>query len=532
MLLEFLGAAHEVTGSCHFISAGGKNFLVDCGMEQGPDLYVNQEIPVNAASIDYVFVTHAHIDHSGLLPLLYNHGFRGQVFATKATAQLCNIMLKDSAHIQMFEAEWKNRKARRAGLPEVVPLYDMNDAMGVLTHFVPCEYQEIICVCEGIKVRFVDAGHLLGSASIELWLTEEEKEVKIVFSGDIGHGNKPLIKDPEYIKDADYVVMESTYGDKIHDIEPDYAQGLKEVLKDTFIRGGNVVIPAFSVGRTQEMLYFLRRIKTERMLPEFENFEVYIDSPLAVEATSVFNKNVEDCFDEEALSLVHQGINPITFPGLRMAITSDESKMINFNENPKVIISASGMCEAGRIRHHLKHNLWRQDSTILFVGFQVPGTLGHNLLNGVKRVKLFGEEVEVRAAIKNLHGLSGHADKTHLCDWLNAFEVRPKKVFVVHGDDDVAEGFANLLRQDYGYDAYAPYSGDGFNLLTGERVMNGSRALVEKKKSQAKGNTVFVRLLAAGERLLTVIRRCEGMANKDLAKFADQINALSDKWER
>ena len=380
MLLEFLGAAHEVTGSCHYVSFGEKHFLVDCGMEQGPDLYVNQEIPVNAADIDYVFITHAHIDHSGLLPLLYNHGFRGQIFATKATTELCNIMLKDSAHIQMFEAEWKNRKAKRAGQPEVVPLYDMNDAMGVLTHFVPCDYHNIIEVCDGLKVRFVDAGHLLGSASIEFWITEEEKEVKVVFSGDIGHGNKPLIKNPEYIKDADYVVMESTYGDKTHDVAPDYAVELAEVLKDTFIRGGNVVIPAFSVGRTQEMLYFIRRIKTEKMLPEFQNFEVYIDSPLAVEATSVFNKNIKDCFDEEALSLVEQGINPITFPGLRMSITSDESKMINFDDKPKVIISASGMCEAGRIRHHLKHNLWRKDSTILFVGFQVPGTLGNNLL--------------------------------------------------------------------------------------------------------------------------------------------------------
>ena len=532
MFIEFLGADREVTGSCHFLSFGEKRILIDCGMEQGPDLYVNQEIPVNPAIIDYVFLTHAHIDHSGLLPLLYNHGFRGEIYATKATCELCNIMLKDSAHIQMFEAEWKNRKAKRAGQPEVVPLYDMNDAMGVLTHFVPCDYHNIIEVCDGLKVRFVDAGHLLGSASIEFWITEEEKEVKVVFSGDIGHGNKPLIKNPEYIKDADYVVMESTYGDKTHDVAPDYAVELAEVLKDTFIRGGNVVIPAFSVGRTQEMLYFIRRIKTEKMLPEFQNFEVYIDSPLAVEATSVFNKNIKDCFDEEALSLVEQGINPITFPGLRMSITSDESKMINFDDKPKVIISASGMCEAGRIRHHLKHNLWRKDSTILFVGFQVPGTLGNNLLNGVKKVKLFGEEVEVHATIKNMHGLSGHADKEHLCDWINAFEKKPKKVFVVHGDDEVSEGFAGLLKQKYGYDAYAPYSGDGFDLFTGERVLEGSRALVEKKTARSKANTVFARLLAAGERLLTVIRKCEGMANKDLAKFADQINALSDKWER
>lgn len=533
MLIEFLGAAHEVTGSCHYVTFGGKHILIDCGMEQGPDLYVNQQIPVNAAAVDYVFVTHAHIDHSGLLPLLYNHGFRGQIFATKATTQLCGIMLKDSAHIQMFEAEWKNRKARRAGKPEVVPMYDMNDAMGVLTHFVPCEYNSVITVCDGLKVRFVDAGHLLGSASIEMWIAEEDKEVKIVFSGDIGNGNRPLIKNPQYIKDADYVVMESTYGDKLHNTPPDYAIELAKVLKDTFRRGGNLVIPAFSVGRTQEMLYFMRRIKTEHLLPEFESFEVYVDSPLAVEATSIFNKNVEDCFSEQALNLVHQGINPIGFQGLRMAITSDESKMINFDERPKVILSASGMCEAGRIRHHLKHNLWRKDSTILFVGYQVPGTLGNILLNGAKEVRLFGETIEVQAKILNLPGISAHADKDSLTKWAAAFETPPKKIFVVHGDDKVTESFAAHLTDTLGVKAYAPYSGDAFDLVDGTQVKEGSREQAEGRKSTAKQlNNVFARLLAAGARLLEVIQQCEGMPNKDLAKFADQINALCDKWKR
>ena len=454
MILQFLGAAHEVTGSCHYLEFGDKHVLVDCGMEQGPDLYVNQKLPVNAAAIDYVFVTHAHIDHSGLLPLLYNHGFRGQIFCTTATSQLCNIMLKDSAHIQMFEAEWRNRKARRAGKPEVVPLYDMNDAMGVLTHFIPCDYHKIIQVCDGLKVRFVDAGHLLGSSSIELWVAEEtekgREECKIVFSGDIGTANRPLIKDPEYIKDADYVVMESTYGDRAHAAPPDYAVALARVLKDTFTRGGNLVIPAFSVGRTQEMLYFLRRIKTEKLLPEYQNFEVYVDSPLAVEATSIFGRNVSDCFDEEALSLVNQGINPIGFPGLRMAITSDESKMINFDEKPKVILSASGMCEAGRIRHHLKHNLWRADSTILFVGFQVPGTLGNSLLGGAKEVRLFGETIEVHARIENLPGISGHADINQLTEWAAAFEGSPRRFFIVHGEDRVTEQFAAHLHERLG----------------------------------------------------------------------------------
>ena len=535
MKLEFLGAAHEVTGSCHYLEFADKHVLVDCCMEQGPDLYVNQEIPVNASTIDYVFVTHAHIDHSGLLPMLYNHGFRGQIFTTTATHQLCEIMLKDSAHIQMFEAEWKNRKAKRAGRPEVVPLYDMNDAVGVLGHFVSCDYHSVINVCEGLKVRFVDAGHLLGSSSIEMWISENTaegvEERKIVFSGDIGPGNRPLIKDPEYLTSADYVVMESTYGDRTHETPPDYAVELARVIRDTFTRGGNLVIPAFSVGRTQEMLYFIRRIKMENLLPEFQNFEVYVDSPLAVEATTIFGKNVQDCFDDTALALVQQGINPIGFPGLRMAITSDESKMINFNDKPKVILSASGMCEAGRIRHHLKHNLWRKDSTILFVGYQVPGTLGNMLLNGAKEVKLFGETIEVQAKIENLPGISGHADVNQLTKWVSMFDPKPKRVFIVHGEDKVTEQFAAHIHEELGLEAYAPFSGDAFDLLTGACVAQGSREAVEKKSTRAVNN-IFARLVAAGERLMTVIRKCEGMPNRELGKFADQINELCNKWER
>ena len=535
MKLEFLGAAHEVTGSCHYLEFADKHVLVDCGMEQGPDLYVNQEIPVNASTIDYVFVTHAHIDHSGLLPMLYNHGFRGQIFTTTATHQLCEIMLKDSAHIQMFEAEWKNRKAKRAGRPEVVPLYDMNDAVGVLGHFVSCDYHSVINVCEGLKVRFVDAGHLLGSSSIEMWISENTaegvEERKIVFSGDIGPGNRPLIKDPEYLTSADYVVMESTYGDRTHETPPDYAVELARVIRDTFTRGGNLVIPAFSVGRTQEMLYFIRRIKMENLLPEFQNFEVYVDSPLAVEATTIFGKNVQDCFDDTALALVQQGLNPIGFPGLRMAITSDESKMINFNDKPKVILSASGMCEAGRIRHHLKHNLWRKDSTILFVGYQVPGTLGNMLLNGAKEVKLFGETIKVQAKIENLPGISGHADVNQLTKWVSMFDPKPKRVFIVHGEDKVTEQFAAHIHEELGLEAYAPFSGDAFDLLTGACVAQGSREAVEKKSTRAVNN-IFARLVAAGERLMTVIRKCEGMPNRELGKFADQINELCNKWER
>lgn len=532
MKLEFLGADHEVTGSSHFLQIGTVRLLVDCGMEQGADIYVNQDIPVNASEIDYVLVTHAHIDHSGLLPLLYSRGFRGKVYATIATAELCNIMLKDSAHIQMFEAEWRNRKAKRAGKPLIEPMYDMDDALGVLELFIPCAYGEKLSLCDEIAIRFVDAGHLLGSSSIEVWGTEEEQEVKLVFSGDIGHGDKPLIRDPQYIHDADYVIMESTYGDRVHQNPPDYAIELAKVCRETFTRGGNLVIPAFSVGRTQEMLYFFRKIKMEHLLPEFQDFEVYIDSPLAVEATNIFHKSVSECFDQDALALLEQGINPIGFSGLKKAVTSDDSKMINFVKKPIVIISASGMCEAGRIRHHLKHNLWRPDSTILFVGYQVPGTLGNFLLGGAKEVKLFGEVIEVHARIENLAGISGHADQPHLLTWIKAFGDRPKRVFAVHGEDSVCDSFAALVKQETGVETTAPYSGDAYDLMTNACVKQGSREMTQKRGRDARVANVFSRLVAAGERLLSMVRKSEGKPNKELGKMADQINSLCDKWDQ
>lgn len=530
MKLEFLGAAHEVTGSCHFLQIGDKNILVDCGMEQGPDIYENQDIPVNAAEIDYVFITHAHIDHSGRLPLLYVKGFRGQVFATKATAQLCNIMLRDSAHIQEQEAEWKNRKAKRAGRDVVVPMYTVADAVAVLQLFVPCDYGQKVAVCEGVTIRFRDAGHLLGSSFIEVWGKEPEGEVKLIFSGDLGNGNRPLIRDPEIPDEADYVIVESTYGDRLHQVPPDYAEELAKLLSRTFARGGNLVIPAFSVGRTQEMLYHLKKIKTRGLLPQFQDFEVFVDSPMAVEATNVFNENEVTCFREEALAEVENGENPIQFAGLRKSVTSDESRAINFEKKPVVIISASGMCEAGRIRHHLKHNLWRPECTILFVGYQVPGTMGNKLLNGVKEVKLFGETVQVKAEIVNLPGISGHADQAHLTQWIKGMKTLPKQVFVVHGEDQVTDGFAEHLRKEVGCEAVAPYSGDAYDLISGRCIQIGT-ILPAKKKAKAPTG-VFARLLAAAERLLAVAKKCEGRPNKELGQFADQINSLCDKWEK
>lgn len=536
MKLTFIGADHEVTGSCHAIEACGKYILIDCGLKQGSDDDGEQTLPENVSDIDYVLLTHAHIDHSGLLPLLYARGFRGRILTTKATCELCQIMLRDSAHIQETEAEWKNRKARRAGRSEVEPLYSMNDAEGVLGLFIECSYNSKINLEEGIDVRFVDAGHLLGSASIEIWITEGETTRKIVFSGDIGNLDRPIIKDPEYISDADYVVMESTYGDRNHNTEIDYVARLAQITQQTFERGGNIVIPSFAVGRTQEMLYYYRIIKEKGLVKGFDGFEVYVDSPLAVEATEIFSEGKMDYFDEEAVELVKKGINPIRFPGLKLSLTSDDSKAINFNNKPKVIISASGMCEAGRIRHHLKHNLWRKDSTIIFVGYQAAGTIGRILLDGALEVKLFGELINVEAQIIRLEGVSGHADKAGLIKWATSFKNGVQKLFVVHGENEVCESFAACLRDEYDIDAMAPYRGTVYDLATGSCIVEGAKIepvkRLEKAPSGKKTSDVFERLLAAGRRLLTVIRHNEGGANKDLAKMADQINSLCDKWDR
>lgn len=532
MKLTFVGAAHEVTGSCHFIQVGEKHILVDYGMEQGQDIFENVPLPVSEAKIDYVFLTHAHVDHSGMLPFLYARGFRGQIYTTEATADLCSIMLRDCAHIQMMEAEWKNRKAKRSEDREAFePIYTMEDAIGVIKRIVPCHYGQELQICDEIKVRFTDIGHLLGSASIELWLTEGEVTKKIVFSGDIGNKNQPLLRDPGYTDEADYVVMESTYGDRLHGEErPDYVKELAAILKETFDRGGNVIIPSFAVGRTQEMLYFLRKIKVDRLVEGHENFPVYMDSPLAVEATDIFRENRYECYDEEAMRLVEEGINPISFGGLKLAISSDESKEINFDDTPKVIISASGMCDAGRIRHHLKHNLWRPECTVLFVGYQSVGTLGRAIVDGATQVRLFGETISVRAQIRRLSGISGHADKNGLIDWLLAFREKPKKVFVVHGEDSVCSGFAECLKIEYGERAYAPYSGTIFDLQSGKLEYEAMLVPI-KKKAKVVSSGVFARLLAAAERLMVLVKKSDGMANKDMAKFADQINSLCDKWQ-
>ena len=535
MKLTFLGANHEVTGSCTLLEAAGQRYLIDCGMEQGKDVYENQPLPVAPGEIDGVLVTHAHIDHTGQLPLLVRNGFRGRIYATKPTTQLCSIMLRDSAHIQEFEAEWKNRKAKRAGAEPVEPMYTVQDAEAAMQLFRGMEYNTKIELAPGLVIRFIDVGHLLGSSSIEIWVTESGTTTKLVFSGDIGNQHQPIIKDPTTIRDADYGFMESTYGDRSHGPRPDYVGELSRILQRTFDRGGNVVIPSFAVGRTQEMLYFIREIKEKGLVKGHGSFPVYIDSPLAIEATRIFQDTDPDCFDRETQALLAQGIDPIHFPGLRVRVTSEESRMINSDRVPKVILSASGMCEAGRIRHHLKHNLWRPECTILFVGFQAMGTLGRTLVDGTDKVKLFGETIEVQAEICQLGGMSGHADREGLLRWVGAFDPKPKRVFVIHGEDETENIFVNTLTEQ-GFTACAPYNGAQWAIGAEGAVclQEGTKVRIEQRAGEgtSRAATVFQRLVSAGKRLLRVIEHNEGGANKDLAKFADQINALCDKWDR
>lgn len=533
MKIQFIGAAQEVTGSCTLLEVNGRYYLVDCGMEQGIDVFQNVDLPIPAGEIDAVFLTHAHIDHSGMLPRLYKDGFRGVIYATEATVKLADIMLKDSAHIQMSEVEWKNRRAERSGRENDAPTYTLEDALGAIKLFRGLSYDERITVSAGVDLRFTDIGHLLGSAAIELWLKEGAEERKIVFSGDVGNTDQPIIKDPSPIASADYLVLESTYGSRNHERHTDTVEALAGWIDRTLSNGGNVIIPSFAIGRTQELLYAMREIK-QRGLVRDVDFPVYVDSPLAIEATEIFSKCDPSCFDEETNRLLRQGIDPIRFPNLRLSVTVEDSKRINETPEPKVILSASGMCEAGRIRHHLKHNLWRAQNLILFVGYQAEGTLGRMLIEGTESVRLFGEEIAVRAQIKSLKGTSGHADQRGLLSWLGKFERKPRTVFLNHGNEESIAAMATELRER-GYAVEAPYSGTEYDLIRG--IMT---AYTEKKrvtaadaaKARSRKNSIHRELVSQAEALLALAKRCESRPNKENARFTAQIRALMEKWER
>lgn len=458
MELEFYGAAGCVTGSCHILRISGKTILLDCGLYQGKDEKErgNDGFNFDPKNINYVILSHAHIDHSGRIPLLYKKGFKGQVFCTNATRDLCSAMLVDSGYIQEMEVEWRNKKRRRQGLDVIEPLYTANMALLSMYLFKGVPYDTTIEIFDGLKIRFRDSGHLLGSAFVELFIREDEKdEVKMVYTGDIGNTNIPIMRDPAILDYSDYLIMEATYGNRTHDNLKSQLHRLTDIIKETFRKGGNVIIPSFAVGRVQEILYELSKLKQSR---ELCNLMIFVDSPLASESTRVFEK-YSDYFDEEAKKAFNDGKNPLRFEGVMFTDSLEDSSKINKIQSGAVIISASGMCEAGRIKHHLKHNLWRKECSVVFVGYQAQGTLGYNILNGAKKVKIFGEDIAVNADIYDIEALSGHADRNGLMQWLESFSKKPEEIFLVHGEEEALESFSNFSKEK-GYNTKIVKSGD------------------------------------------------------------------------
>lgn len=488
MEISFLGAAKTVTGSCYHISTDSFNFLVDCGMFQGSsaDEALNHEpFPFNPGELDFVILTHAHIDHSGRLPKLYLDGFKGQIYATKATAELSSIMLPDSGHIQEFENEWINRKRERAGLPPVKPLYTTQDALDCIKLFTNVHYFEEVRINENIRARFNDAGHILGSSIVELWIRENGEEVKLVFSGDLGNNNMPILRDPSIIESADYLFIESTYGNRVHMNVENKIDRFVEIITSTIAKGGNIVIPSFAVGRTQEILYelFKQREKYGEKLNQLLQIPVYVDSPLAVSATKVFRNNL-DCFDEEARAYIENGDNPLDFPGLMFTQSAEESKALNERKDSLIILSASGMCDAGRIKHHLKHNLWRKESSIVFVGYQAAGTLGRRLVDGASKVRIFGDEITVNARIEMIEGFSGHADRDGLIAWIKKFKRKPRNVFIVHGEEEAMNEFSVLINDELGIQSIIPDRGEAY-IVSKAGIAGAERKLAAREKKEA-----------------------------------------------
>lgn len=474
MNITFLGAAKTVTGSNFLVEAAGKKFLVDCGMYQGKaaqEIENSEEFLYDPKEIDFMLLTHAHIDHSGRIPKLYNEGFRAPIYAHRATVDLCSIMLPDSGHIQETEVEWKNRKRIRAGLDPLPPLYTAEEAAKSLEIFKSVEYDQIIDVAENIQVRFNDAGHMLGSSIIEIWVTENGKTEKIVFSGDIGNNDIPLLNSPTMIESADYLVMESTYGSRLHLRNDDKAEMFLNIVSETLDKGGRVIIPSFAVGRTQEILYEIDKIKEthkddeefQRKYEQLMKTPVFVDSPLAISATEIFKKNT-DLFEDEIQEKLKHGDHPLEFPGLQFTQTADESKALNETYYPSIIISASGMCDIGRIKHHLKHNLWNPSSTILFVGYQAPGTLGRTIVDGADKVKIFGEEISVNARVEYIEGYSGHADQEWLLNFVYSFINKPKHIFLVHGEEDSQEVLKGLIEKNTEIPVTIPSFGEKYEV--------------------------------------------------------------------
>lgn len=485
MKISFFGATKTVTGSNFLVEGAGKKFLVDCGLYQGmskEEMKNTEPFPYDINEIDFMLLTHAHIDHSGRIPKLYKEGYRNKIYATNATCDLCAIMLPDSGHIQETETEWKNRKRIRRGEELLIPIYDAETAAKSLELFKGVPYDQIIELDDDIHVRFNDAGHMLGSSTIEVWIRENGENKKIVFTGDLGNSDIPLLSEPTMIEDADFLVMESTYGNRLHMRSENKAKLFIDIVTDTLRQGGTVVIPSFAVGRTQEILYELNKIKeSDADSPDFDkkyetlmHTPVYVDSPLAISATEVFRENM-NLFDEDTQELIRRGDNPLEFPGLKFTQTVDESKALNESDESSIIISASGMCEVGRIKHHLKHNIWNPKNTILFVGYQAQGTLGRKIVDGAKTIKIFGEEVAVNARIEYIEGYSGHADQEGLLNFIYSFIKKPNHIFLVHGEEEGQKVLRDKITETTGLPVTIPDYGETFELTDTVKFSGSSR---------------------------------------------------------
>ncbi len=537
MKITFLGATKTVTGSNYLVEGAGKKFLVDCGLFQGratEELENEEPFEFDINSIDFMLLTHAHIDHSGRIPKLYKEGFRKKIIATKATCDLCSIMLPDSGHIQEMEVGWQNKKRIRKGEQELEPLYTAEEAARSLELFSPVKYDEIIEIDDNIHVRFNDAGHMLGSATIEVWIRENEKEEKIVFSGDLGNSDIPLLSEPTMIEDADYLVMESTYGNRLHMRNDDKAEMFLDIVSETLEQGGTVVIPSFAVGRTQEILFEINKLKDKRDDEEFKKkyeelmrVPVYVDSPLAISATEVFEDNM-DLFDDDTKAYIQSGKNPLEFPGLKFTRTVEESKALNESDESCIIISASGMCDVGRIKHHLKHNIWNPKNTILFVGYQAPGTLGYSIVNGAKKIKIFGDEIAVNARIEYIEGYSGHADQEGLLNFVYSFIKKPKHIFLVHGEPEGQEELKKKIIETTNLPVTIPNFGEIYD------VTDTSVKLVGKCRRTAQEDNKFTRLAIIDRlnKLKEEIDNIEDAVNDEVSDTNienSELNSLSSK---
>lgn len=506
MKIEFCGASSGVTGSCHLITTDNYKILLDCGQFQGGkamDAMNHEDFPFDPAEIDYLVLSHAHIDHCGRIPLLVKRGFKGDIYCTDATADLLEVMLRDSGYIHEKEAEWKNRKNERSGRPLVQPLYTCNDAVESLKFVKPVLYDQLVELNPEMRIVFNDAGHILGSAITELWITEGDNVSKIVFSGDLGVMDRPILRNPTIIKKADYVIMETTYGNRLHPQNAMDVKTLMEIVIKTVKRGGTVVIPSFAVGRTQELIYEFNRFyhDNDEYQKYLENLMVYVDSPMATTATEVFRNNAQ-VFDEEMKEIITSGSNPLDFKNLKFTRSSEESMMLNSDRKAKIIISASGMCEAGRIRHHLKHNLWDPRASVIFVGYQAEGTLGRILVEGAKEVTLFGENIQVNAEIYNLEGFSGHADRDGLLAWLSGFEKEPKHIFLVHGEEDSKKDFAETVEKKLGYHPIVVQGNSEF-ILEKNEIVNKEEAMQDAMDNEA--------LAGIKKNISDIHRRLEGI---------------------